>query len=162
MSGADEKGRQLQEQIDALPPPEDGDDDALGERLALLVEANDAVKELIAHDDCLAIWRACHGGWTGLGTDEDELVGIMARRTKSQLDRIDMKYRALYDRTLKEEIESETSGDFKDMLVLMQMSEAEGDAYLIKNKTGLDVQWRSNGTPMSLHGHGALPLHWMH
>ncbi|KAH8044352.1 hypothetical protein JL722_14744 [Aureococcus anophagefferens] len=116
VADADKRGRRLQEQVDALGPVDDDDDDALSARLDLLIQCNDATKELIAYEDALAIRRACHGGWTGLGTDEDELVGILARRTKSQLDRIDAQYRALYDTTLRREIEAETSGDFKDML----------------------------------------------
>ncbi|KAH8069174.1 hypothetical protein JL720_12082 [Aureococcus anophagefferens] len=135
VADADKRGRRLQEQVDALGPVDDDDDDALSARLDLLIQCNDATKELIAYEDALAIRRACHGGWTGLGTDEDELVGILARRTKSQLDRIDAQYRALYDTTLRREIEAETSGDFKDMLVLMQMGEAEGDAFLLDKAT---------------------------
>ena len=119
------------------------DRDELTRRLDMLVEANEALKDNIAETDAVEIYKACHGGWTGLGTDEESLVGVICNRTKGQLERIDQAYRRLYEKTLQDEIRSETSGDFMDMLLLCQMEEAEGDAYLLKKATdgwGTDEQ----------------------
>ena len=74
---------------DTTIEPEAADEAALQAHLDLLVQANEAIKDSIAEGDAFAIWKACHGGWTGLGTDEKTLCGIMGHRTKGQLERID-------------------------------------------------------------------------
>lgn len=124
-----------QAQVDALGDIEEDDGDAVASRLDLLTSTNEALKEHIAFMDAKAVWKACNGGWTGIGTDEDELISILGNRTKGQLERIDLQYRALYDKTLADEIKGETSGNFKDMLMIMQMGEAECDAYLLRKAT---------------------------
>lgn len=125
----------MQEKIEELPDMEEEDTDALTARLDLLVETNEALKEHVAFQDAHEIWKACNGGWTGIGTDENTLITVMGNRTKAQLDRVDMQYRELFEKPLADEIKGETSGNFKDLLLLMQMGTAEADAYLLKKAT---------------------------
>jgi hypothetical protein len=62
-------------------------------------------------------------------------VSVIGNRTKKQLIRIDAAYRELYEKTLVEELRSETSGSFMDMLCLMTMSESDADAFLLTKAT---------------------------
>jgi len=130
-----EPTRGEQRKVDELPPIDDDDADGLNARLDLLMVTNDALKEHIAFQDAHEIWKACNGGWTGIGTDEEALIAVIGNRTKDQLDRVDMQYRELFGKPLAEEIKGETSGNFKDMLLLMQMGMAECDAYLLHKAT---------------------------
>jgi annexin A7/11 len=62
----------------------------------------------------------------GLGTDEDTLIEILATRPNSRIREIKVAYHRLYDRDLEKDIISETSGDFKKLLIsLIQGNRSE-------------------------------------
>lgn len=65
--------------------------------------------------------------------DERLVVSTLCSRTKSQLDAVDLKMRAKYNRTLREYIEKEMGGNLAEFLTFMQYGEAEFDAHLLKN-----------------------------
>ncbi|CAN0447074.1 unnamed protein product [Pylaiella littoralis] len=114
----------IEQQIAALP---DGDDGA-EERLQLLQTENDNMKQFIARVDAQQIRRSCKG----IGTNEGRIVNIMCTRTKSQVERIDQAYREMFDMTLREQLKSDLSGDFKTFMVFTQMETQEFDALLMR------------------------------
>jgi len=62
-----------------------------------------------------AIWL--RKAMKGFGTDEDILIEILCTRTNSELRAINEAYTRLYQRNLEKDIQSETSGHFKRMLI---------------------------------------------
>ncbi|KAF5406027.1 Annexin [Paragonimus heterotremus] len=52
----------------------------------------------------------------GAGTDEDTLINILARRTNHERQEICASYKSQYNKTLREDIKSDTSGQFKTVL----------------------------------------------
>lgn len=55
----------------------------------------------------------------GLGTDEDTLVEILASRTNKEIRDIKEAYKRDYKKDLEAEIKSETSGDFRNALLIL-------------------------------------------
>lgn len=55
----------------------------------------------------------------GAGTDEATLIRIIVSRSEIDLNKIQIEYRQLYDRNLKDDIENDTSGHFEDTLVYL-------------------------------------------
>jgi len=53
----------------------------------------------------------------GFGTNEDMIIEILTTRSNAQLREIKSTYRELFDRELKNDIASETSGTFKQLLL---------------------------------------------
>ncbi|XP_072016612.1 annexin A13-like isoform X2 [Amphiura filiformis] len=53
----------------------------------------------------------------GAGTDENVIIEIMCTRMNEEIEAIKEAYSAEFDRDLSEDLESETSGDFKYLLV---------------------------------------------
>ncbi|XP_054771986.1 annexin A13-like [Lytechinus pictus] len=52
----------------------------------------------------------------GLGTDEDTIIEIMCTRVNGEIEAIKMAYQIEFDRDLAEDLESETSGNFKYLM----------------------------------------------
>ncbi|VDM56095.1 unnamed protein product [Angiostrongylus costaricensis] len=55
----------------------------------------------------------------GLGTDEGVLIEILCSRTPEQMKAIRIAYEREYKKPLEQEVASETSGEFKDLLVAL-------------------------------------------
>ncbi|KAJ1345803.1 hypothetical protein KIN20_000420 [Parelaphostrongylus tenuis] len=55
----------------------------------------------------------------GLGTDEATLIEILCSRTPEQMQAIRVAYEREYKKPLEQEVGSETSGEFKDLLVAL-------------------------------------------
>lgn len=55
----------------------------------------------------------------GLGTDEATLIDVLCQRTWPQRQEIQMAFKSAYGKDLQRSIESETSGDFRDVLVAL-------------------------------------------
>jgi hypothetical protein len=55
----------------------------------------------------------------GAGTDEDCLIEILATRSNEQIKEIKARYATLYQRDLEKDLISETSGNFKRLLVAL-------------------------------------------
>ena len=55
----------------------------------------------------------------GMGTNEDTLIEILATRPNYYINQIKQKYRALYGKTLEEELCSELSGDLKRVMLTL-------------------------------------------
>lgn len=55
----------------------------------------------------------------GFGTDEAVLIEILCKRTSQQREQIALSYKSSYGKDLQRNIESETSGEFRDVLVAL-------------------------------------------
>uniref|UniRef100_A0A803YQM3 Annexin n=1 Tax=Meleagris gallopavo TaxID=9103 RepID=A0A803YQM3_MELGA len=55
----------------------------------------------------------------GLGTDEDTLIEIICSRTNQELNEINRVYREMYKTELEKDIISDTSGDFRKLMVAL-------------------------------------------
>jgi annexin A7/11 len=65
--------------------------------------------------DCYSLKKAMKG----MGTNEDTLIEILATRPNYYINQIKQKYRALYGKTLEEELCSELSGDLKRVMLTL-------------------------------------------
>ena len=65
--------------------------------------------------DCYTLNKAMKGA----GTNEDTLIEILATRPNYYINEIKKKYRALYGKTLEEELISELSGDLKRVMLTL-------------------------------------------
>jgi len=63
--------------------------------------------------------RLLQKSMAGLGTHDDDLIRIMVTRRHNDLWEIAEEYHTLFKKTLKEDIEGDTSGDYKKLLVEM-------------------------------------------
>ncbi|KAK2503854.1 hypothetical protein MC885_003296 [Smutsia gigantea] len=55
----------------------------------------------------------------GLGTDEDSLIEIICSRTNQELQEINRVYKEMYKTDLEKDIVSDTSGDFRKLMVAL-------------------------------------------
>lgn len=77
----------------------------------------------------------------GLGTDEDILIEILCSRNNTQIRKIKEAYARLFDgRDLEADIESETSGDFKRVLVSLVQGKREMNLQVDRNAVREDAQ----------------------
>uniref|UniRef100_A0A8C6ZMT5 Annexin n=1 Tax=Nothoprocta perdicaria TaxID=30464 RepID=A0A8C6ZMT5_NOTPE len=63
--------------------------------------------------------KELHDAMRGLGTSEDTIIEILASRTKAQIREIIKAYKEEYNSDLEEDIKSETSGYFEQILVCL-------------------------------------------
>ena len=88
--------------------------------------------------DCLQLRKAMKG----LGTDEDTLIEIIATRPNWMIKAINKKYEEMLKRNLIKDVESETSGNFRRLLVsLLQGNRSENNQPNIEecNKCAKDL-----------------------
>lgn len=69
----------------------------------------------------------------GLGTDETTLIDVLCQRTWQQRQEIVMAFKSAYGKDLQRTIESETSGDFRDVLVALLQSPIMYEAELLRH-----------------------------
>ncbi|CAH8610843.1 unnamed protein product [Heterobilharzia americana] len=62
-----------------------------------------------------------HRAMKGSGTDEASIINILARRTNYERQEICHSYQSMYKKDLKDELKSETSGDFRKVLCQLVM-----------------------------------------
>ncbi|GFR77592.1 annexin [Elysia marginata] len=60
--------------------------------------------------------KECNGAISGVGTNEDTLIEILATRSNQEIKDIRDQYRLHYKRELERDIQADTSGDFKRLL----------------------------------------------
>ena len=68
-----------------------------------------------ANEDAGRLYKAMKG----LGTDEATLIDVLCHRTWRQREEITVAYKASYGKDLLRNIQSETSGDFCDVLLAL-------------------------------------------
>lgn len=71
--------------------------------------------------------RSLRAAMKGAGTDEEVLIEVLCTRTNAEIDALKKAYKSEFSRDLEKDIESETSGHFKRLLVsLLQGQRDEG------------------------------------
>ena len=68
----------------------------------------------------------------GLGTDEETIIQIMARRSNEQRLELVKKYTELFQKSLKKELSSELSGNFKSTILGLCESAIEFDTSCLR------------------------------
>eukprot|EP00914_Ancora_sagittata_P004034 GHVO01008868.1.p1 GENE.GHVO01008868.1~~GHVO01008868.1.p1 ORF type:complete len:336 (-),score=82.19 GHVO01008868.1:17-958(-) len=76
----------------------------------------------------------------GLGTDETTLIDILCARTNEEIEEIKELYTSEYERDLEEDVQSETRGDFKRLLVSMVNAGREEDGEVDVEKAEEEAQ----------------------
>ena len=71
--------------------------------------------------DCYQIYSAMKG----FGTNEDTLIEVIATRSNERINQIKVRYEQLYKKVLVKEIDSETSGFFKKILLALLQAERQ-------------------------------------
>jgi annexin A13 len=71
--------------------------------------------DFVAFRDANLIRKAC----AGLGTDDDLLISLLCQRTKNQIQAIARYYQQVYNKSLKQVIESECGGNYKRFLLFL-------------------------------------------
>jgi hypothetical protein len=77
---------------------------------------NRRLKEYVAIYDCETVNEAMNGGFLGMGCNDAKLIACLLTRTKSQLQLSKKKYRDLYDKDLRAEVEGETGGAYRKLM----------------------------------------------
>ncbi|XP_045142411.1 annexin A2 [Echinops telfairi] len=67
----------------------------------------------------------------GLGTDEDTLIEIICSRTNQELHEINRVYKEMYKTDLEKDIVSDTSGDFRKLMVALAKGRRAEDSSVI-------------------------------
>ena len=75
---------------------------------------NQRLKEYVAIYDSQTVNDAMTAGW--VSTDDAKLIAALCTRTKSQLQRTRKQFRQLYDKDLRKEVSSETSGSYRKLM----------------------------------------------
>ena len=68
----------------------------------------------------------------GLGTDEKTIIQVLANRSNKQRQELKKTYNQMFGKDLVKELKSEISGDFKDAIEGLMMTQAEFDAFSFK------------------------------
>ncbi|ELT91724.1 hypothetical protein CAPTEDRAFT_157366 [Capitella teleta] len=76
----------------------------------------------------------------GIGTDEASLIDILCSRTNDEIEEIKELYESEFERNLEEDVQSETSGDFKRLLVSMLNAGREEDGEVDVEKADEEAQ----------------------
>jgi hypothetical protein len=75
--------------------------------------------------------KALRGAMKGLGTDEKAIIKIVCQRDTHQLKEIEKVYQQSFGRILVNDLKSELSGKFEDVIVHLFMGDAEYCAFIL-------------------------------
>ncbi|XP_076464205.1 uncharacterized protein LOC143296253 [Babylonia areolata] len=67
----------------------------------------------------------------GLGTDEDTILDIIIKRSNAQRQTLKKKYKEKYNKELADDLKSELSGDFEEVILGLLMPPVEYDAFCV-------------------------------
>eukprot|EP00794_Sanderia_malayensis_P012776 gene12776-14087_t len=76
----------------------------------------------------------------GLGTDEDPLIEILCTRTNKEIQEINKSFKNLFDRNLEKDLHSETSGNFRKLLISQVQGQRSETEYVDIVKAREDAQ----------------------
>ena len=79
--------------------------------------------------------KALRKAMKGFGTDEKAIINILCYRANEQRQAIALKFKSAYGRDLVEDLKSEISGNFRDVILGLMMPIAEYDASELKRAT---------------------------
>jgi len=80
-----------------------------------------------ATQDC----EVLHGAMKGLGTNEEAIIAIIARRSNAQRQELKKQFAQMFGRDLVEELKSELGGDFEDAILALMMPTVDYDAWCL-------------------------------
>ncbi|XP_064599670.1 annexin A6-like isoform X2 [Liolophura sinensis] len=86
-------------------------------------------KDFSAEKDADKLFKAMDG----LGTNENDIVQILPRHSNSQRQEIKAAYSKKYNRDLVEDLKSELSGDFEELILALMMTPQEYEAYCLND-----------------------------
>ncbi|KAM3175727.1 hypothetical protein ACTXT7_007932 [Hymenolepis weldensis] len=75
----------------------------------------------------------------GAGTDEPVLVQVISVASNHEIQQIKQAYKELFDRNLEKDVASETSGDFKRILIAILQAQRDESGYIDHNKVEIDA-----------------------
>ncbi|KAK2518749.1 annexin A8-like protein 1 isoform X1 [Columba livia] len=75
--------------------------------------------------------KELHDAMKGVGTSEDVIIEILASRTKAQIKEIIKAYKEEYGSDLEEDIKSDTSGYFEQILVCLLQGERDNEYFYV-------------------------------
>ncbi|XP_065494836.1 annexin A8-like [Caloenas nicobarica] len=75
--------------------------------------------------------KELHDAMKGVGTSEDVIIEILASRTKAQIKEIIKAYKEEYGSDLEEDIKSDTSGYFEQILVCLLQGERDNESFYV-------------------------------
>ncbi|KFU91655.1 Annexin A8-like 2 [Chaetura pelagica] len=81
--------------------------------------------------------KELHDAMKGLGTSEGVIIEILASRTKEQIKEIIKAYKEEYGSDLEEDIKSETSGYFEQILVCLLQGERDNATFYVDTAKAL-------------------------
>ncbi|GFS09018.1 annexin [Elysia marginata] len=76
----------------------------------------------------------------GLGTDETALIGIICSKTPAELEEIKKVYKKNHQKDLESEVEKETSGQLRDLLMKLLSAKVSKGESVDKNKADTDAR----------------------
>jgi len=136
------------------------DSKIMGECCARLQAHNRKLKSFIATADAQAVNEAMNGGFLGLGCNDKKLMAALCSRTKSQLAMTRKRYRAMYDKDMRDEVKGETGGYYGKMMSVAMSAKDEyvadmldlacgglgcNEEYLIELYCMCDQEWLKSG-----------------
>ncbi|XP_012938085.1 titin homolog [Aplysia californica] len=76
----------------------------------------------------------------GKGTDEAALIGILCSKTPAEIDEIKGVYKKAYKTDLDKDVKSDTSGDFRDLLVQKVSGQGDEDSKVDQERAEKDAK----------------------
>ncbi len=107
-------------------------DDFKNELSGNFLEATTALFYTPIDYDCSQIYKAMKG----LGTNEDTLIEIFASRSNEELTKIKIRYNELYSKNLYKQVESDTSGFFRKILLKLLEANRPNNPYPDEQQCG--------------------------
>ncbi|XP_023245332.1 annexin B9 [Copidosoma floridanum] len=85
-----------------------------------------------------------HDAMDGLGTDEDAIVEILCTLNNNEIKEMTTFYENLYSRSLKSDIQDDTSSDFQELLLSLLMANREIENK-VENDAAVSDAWSFSG-----------------
>ncbi|KAK9674749.1 hypothetical protein K7432_016930 [Basidiobolus ranarum] len=87
--------------------------------------------------------KCIHESIAGLGTDEDALIELLVGRTNSEMHSLKQCYRYMYNRDMEREIVSDTSRDFKRLLVALLQGGRDESQQIYDTSADVEALYRA-------------------
>lgn len=86
--------------------------------------------------DCFELKQAVKGA----GTNEEALIEILASRSNQRIRKINETYKQMYSKSLEKDVSSDTSGDFRRLLIVLMQGQRPESSDANKNEVRADAQ----------------------
>lgn len=81
--------------------------------------------------DCEADCETLNGAMKGMGTDEADIITVIASRSNAQRQELKTQFAQMFGKDLVDELKSELGGNFEDAVVAMFQETVEFDAWVL-------------------------------